>query len=122
MGLFKSKEVKQVNDKMAHVMEYDNVWFNLSEKALKVTLVSDEPYLKDVYVVIDKETGLMRLTHGGILIAEFNKRNKAFGQLESKAGIRALEMSMQKETGDYGDYYHCRLKFAGGSSFISTIG
>ena len=116
MGLFKSKQVTQVNEKIDHVQEFENIWLNLSEKMMRVTFTTEEPYLKDVDVVAEDD--IIRLTHSGILIAEIGKRSKAFEELKSKAGIRALSMTFQKETGDYGEYYHCRMKFAGTSSYI----
>lgn len=117
MGLFKSKKATQVNEQITHIEEFENVWLNISEKMLKVTLLEDDLYLKDVDVVADGD--VIRLAHCGILIAEIGKRSKAFEQIKGKAGIRALGMSFKKETGDYGDYYHCRLKFAGSSIYVS---
>ena len=116
MGLFKSKQVTQVNERTSHIEEFDNIWLNISDKMLRVTFTTDEPYLKDVDIVIDGDA--IRLIHSGILIAEFGKRSKAFSEIKDKAGIRAIAMSFKKETGDYGDYYHCRMKFAKGGTYV----
>jgi hypothetical protein len=113
MALFRKKEPPKEQPAEPIVREvFETVYANLTEKMLRVELVDTHGYTKSV--VVEENGGMIRLDSNGILIALIGKRGKAYTDLQPYINKMAESMAIDVKSGDYGEYYHVKLRFSKG--------
>lgn len=89
---------------------YESLKVNLTDKALRVELDTDDAYVQ-YGELVKKESGYIFLVSGGrIVIAEVTPKSKAYKELEPHVGCRVEGITIKTKTGDYGDYYQVSMK------------
>lgn len=123
MGLFGKKPEPQQQPQEPEkkeprfVRQVETITLNIPEKGVRVELVEDTAHIGycEIRQVEDK---IQIITQGKILIAEISKKTKAYSEIEPKVGLSCDSVQIDAKTGDYGPYYHVKVRFATSVAYI----
>lgn len=85
-----------------------DLWVNLTEKNVKAK-IGDIAFteFKDCYIW--EEEKLLKGIQGDKVVFEITSRSKAYKELQPYARQKAEAVRINRETGDYGDYYRAHI-------------